>query len=476
MTTVVLEAVGVGNIDGNAPTTTSGDNYLTNFFPTGEFGGGQINRAWLMFDIWHIPPDAVVSAASLDITVDSNFLGTSHTLSLYRLKRRCWGAVQDSSGATAGHPSSAASWNNYNQSASLAWGTAGAANTTSDRDGSAIGTLAVTSGTSGTQTITLNTAQIQEWLSGAFVNNGILLQASVETSSSNTLIRWKTVDAPTAAQRPRLTITYTSAIEALALTDNVVAHYRLADTSDASGNAHSLTNNNSVTFISGKVGNAAHFAAASSQSLSNNDGALKPATSDTWTCVFWTKLTDLAALYTAVSQWSDAGPTGGAGWRVFYHQQTILDYFVAQFNDDAGTAEVMDVIGFSSGAIGTAGTYIMLTVRHDAARKIVHLGFNDQMAKANSAAGHASGDQWGPYTASYIAAASAFRIGAQTSIGAGISQPYNGDVDQLTFWNRWVRDDEIAALYNGGVGLDLTFGSSGPFPPFPRRTLYLPAA
>lgn len=467
MTTVVLEATGVGWIEGTtSPTVTSSDNGRTGFFPTGEFGGTQKNRAWLMFDTWHIPSDAVVSAASLDLTISAGaatFGGVDHTLSLYRLKRRAWSGQADTSGATAGYPKPKCSWNNYDQAGTLAWGTAGAANTTTDRDAVALGSHTVnsTDADGSTITFTLDTGKVQEWLSGVQTNHGILLQASVE---ANSLIRWKTIDDATAAKRPRLSVTYTSATEAKAITDGVVAHYKLSDATDASGNAHTLTNNNAATFIAGKVGNAAHFVAASSQSLSNNDAGLKPGASDDWTCVFWAKLTDLASLYTAVSQFTaSSGGTGGSGWRVFYHQQTSLDYYVAQLNDDGGTAEVSDVVGYTSGAIGSAGTYIMVAVRHDAARKMLHLGFNADMAKANSAAAHNASENWGPYTATYIPATSAFRIGAETSTGAGIAQPFNGDIDALTFWNRWLTDAEISTtLYNGGTGLELTFAAAAP--------------
>jgi hypothetical protein len=53
------------------------------------------------------------------------------------------------------------------------------------------------------------------------------------------------------------------------------AFWKLSDLSDSLG-ARTLTNNNGVTFIAGKLGNAAHFIAANSQSLSITDPALQP--------------------------------------------------------------------------------------------------------------------------------------------------------------------------------------------------------
>ena len=45
----------------------------------------------------------------------------------------------------------------------------------------------------------------------------------------------------------------------MALTDNLLAFYKLSDTSDSSGNNRTLTNNGNVSFASGKIGNAAVF-------------------------------------------------------------------------------------------------------------------------------------------------------------------------------------------------------------------------
>jgi hypothetical protein len=47
----------------------------------------------------------------------------------------------------------------------------------------------------------------------------------------------------------------------MALTDNLVAAYKLSDTSDYSGNGNNLTNNGTVVFNAGLIGNAADFGA-----------------------------------------------------------------------------------------------------------------------------------------------------------------------------------------------------------------------
>lgn len=58
----------------------------------------------------------------------------------------------------------------------------------------------------------------------------------------------------------------------MALADNLVSYWQMGSANDSHGTNH-LTNNNSVSFTTGKVGNAASFAAASSQYLSHADDA-----------------------------------------------------------------------------------------------------------------------------------------------------------------------------------------------------------
>lgn len=44
----------------------------------------------------------------------------------------------------------------------------------------------------------------------------------------------------------------------MALVDNLISYWSLADVNDAHGSNH-LTNTNTVTFVTGKVGDAANF-------------------------------------------------------------------------------------------------------------------------------------------------------------------------------------------------------------------------
>jgi hypothetical protein len=258
-------------------------------------------------------------------------------------------------------------------------------------------------------------------------------------------MRWVTLDGA-AADQPKLEITYTSTIEGPALTDSLEAYWNGSDLLDKTGNGHDLTNNNAVTHVPGKIGNAYHLVRASSQFLTNNDAELKPAGNADWTFACWVKLAANTEFYTVAAQHTPAAPTGGAGWRLFYHDiDTGLDFYVAQLDDDAGSAEVADTVGFGGSPV--VGAYDFVAVRHDAARKFFHVFFNN--ATPTSASRHDSGEQWGPYVDAAIQSAAAFALGR---FNASTPQYMDGDVDEAGFWTRWLSNSELATLFNNGDG------------------------
>lgn len=430
MATLTLQPVVQGYINGDDPTTI---NVGSTLLATGHFSTPQTNRTLLEFDISSLGSDWTVNSATLKLTVQANFLGTSHTLNVYRLKRRWrFGNVNE------------ATWNRYRDDLTQSWGTAGASNTTSDRDATAVGTLSVTSATSGQVSITLTTALIQAWIDGSFENFGLILVASDE--SSTTLMRWEPSGATNAADRPQLVIDYTPVSHAL--TDNVLAYHNHDGGvyTDATGNGHTLTANNSPTSVTGKLATATHFVAASDQSLSNNDSALKLGNVD-WTWWGWVYLTDNADFYTVVAM--DDLLVGSGGFKLFYHKVSVLDYFVAQLysNDTAGDPVLSDVIGYNGGNPST-GAWHFIAVRHDSVRRWLHLFIDN--AAPNSAGSHAEGQSgtsaYGPYPSSPAPSATTapYRLGRSSTSGS--TQPLNGNLDETGFASRWFSNDEIAAL------------------------------
>lgn len=107
---------------------------------------------------------------------------------------------------------------------------------------------------------------------------------------------------------------------AVNLSGNMIAYYTASDLLDSTGNARTLTNNNVVTFVAGKVGNAARFAAASSQYLSRTDAAFAIAGDLSVSC--WAKFASSGEFKRMVSRFVQGtggytlatNPTNGVSW------------------------------------------------------------------------------------------------------------------------------------------------------------------
>jgi len=435
-----------GWIEQYSPTTVSAADSA--FLPTGQFGGTQINRVLLDFDLSGYGVDDTISAATLSLTVDpdvgGNFADTTHTLSVYRVKKLWRNGPLDEASWNKARTDSPVSWPSD-------WATAGAAGA-ADRDATAIGTATITSATSGTVTITLTTAAVQEWMSGTAPYYGLLLVASNETNT--TLVRWYSLTAATAANRPTLTVTYTAASHALS--EGLLAYWKLdaSGYADASGNGHTLTAHNAPSSVTGILNTGAGLARASDQWLSSTDAALKLGDQD-WTWIGWVKLTDNADFYVVVA--NDYSTNAGGGFKLFYHKLTVLDYFVAQLYsaDVVGDPVISDVIGYGPGHPPT-GTWIFAAVRHDHTRRWLHLFLDYRggagLSAGDSAGGHWEGAQCGPYPAGSphgapSASTDPWNLGA--SNWATATETLNGAVDEVGFWSRWLSATDIAAVRDG---------------------------
>lgn len=411
------------------------------FVPTGRFSGPQTNRALLQFDTTSISTDATVTAAALRLNVDTNFTTDAHTVYVYRTGRRWIGGVNP-----------AASWDRYRHGLTLPWSTPGAAGPPLDRDAAPIGSVDVTSATAGQVTISLDVAAIQELISGARPDNGLLLVAGDEAGT--TLMRWKGI---TQELRPRLLIDYT--VPPTTLLDGLAAYWPMdgGDYSDATACGRDLTPHNAPATVAGKIGDAVGFTAATGQWLSSADAALKPGDTD-WTWAGWVNLTDKADYYTVAAQRGN----DERGWLLWYHKQTVLDYYVFQINDDGSTGNgdpyICDTIGFNGGN-PPEDEWVFLAARHDSVRGFGHLFVNGTAPSSSGshfAGEYGASDYYSPYPGSPLPSAADFTIGRVDSTS---NRRYmNGAVDEAGFWNRWLSNAEIAALYNGGAGLAYPFG------------------
>ncbi|MBI5291535.1 MAG: DNRLRE domain-containing protein, partial [Chloroflexi bacterium] len=150
----------------------------------------SVHRSLLRFDLSGIPANATITSATLSLWLTDDFSDNAGAFSVYRVKR-AW--TED--GATWNAAATGSNWN-----------TAGL-DLTADAEGTAIGSRAMTaSEANGEKQWTLDAAKVQEWVSGTFANNGLLLRAGLE---QNDQYRFASSDYVLPGWRPKLVIHYT---------------------------------------------------------------------------------------------------------------------------------------------------------------------------------------------------------------------------------------------------------------------------
>lgn len=182
----------------------SGRNPTTNTATSVSFNIGEINtassgpdRGLLRFSLSAIPSSAAVVSATLSLwlrAAGTSFASNNRTLRAYRLRSgRDWIDTQ-------------ATWNVYKTSTN--WATAGASDTTTDRESASIGSsdLATTDAVNTQHDFVLTSSAVEEWISGVLVNNGVILIADTEL---NDLYQFHSANGPTPSLWPKLTIVYT---------------------------------------------------------------------------------------------------------------------------------------------------------------------------------------------------------------------------------------------------------------------------
>lgn len=144
-----------------------------------------VRRTMVMFGLSSIPSSAVVSAADLDLYEFGTEQGTgSYGVKVYRMTQG-W--------------NQGASWNSTGAGA---WTTAGG---THD-NGVVLATTTVNSAAFGHYHWALTSASVQNWVSGAVPNFGMILRSSQENVTG--VVRFRSAFWTDPSQRPRLTVTY----------------------------------------------------------------------------------------------------------------------------------------------------------------------------------------------------------------------------------------------------------------------------
>jgi hypothetical protein len=191
--------------------------------------------------------------------------------------------------------------------------------------------------------------------------------------------------------------------------------YKLSNTSDSSGNNHTLTNNGGVTFAAGKIGNAAVFNGTNSlERTPFNIGT-------NFSVSFWAK------------------PAVVANYKFF-----VIQYigFAVYMRAD-GSIEVGDAATWNFATV--AGLAVVGVYAHYCLSVSNGLGtlFVNNINRGNS-------DGKPPLDLQNVSDRP-FGISGDSISGGFI----NGQVDAVGIWNRALSDAEVALLYNNGTGIEI---------------------
>lgn len=216
------------------------------------------------------------------------------------------------------------------------------------------------------------------------------------------------------------------------LLNGLQVYYKLEDLTDSSGNSLTLTNNNTVTFVAGKVNNCANFVATSLQSLTHADAA---------------PFQMGAATDFTVAMWFNAASGDTARRHMFcygniHDGQSSIGYGFFRWNESI-QASIGD---------GTASVRIEKTSAFDGNWHLVVATY----ARAGSVTLY--------YDNSLVTSASIATIGSVNSssgffIGdkGALDSYYNGKIDEGGIWNRVLTSGERDELWNSGTGRTYPF-------------------
>lgn len=220
----------------------------------------------------------------------------------------------------------------------------------------------------------------------------------------------------------------------MALVDNLVAYYSLADVNDAHSSNH-LTNNNTATFVAGLVGNAVNLVAASIQYLSIADNAALSMGDIDFTIAAWVRLASKTTHRQIIDKGSVTSGTNPNNEYALNYIQSIDRFRFAVIN----SSDTAGLIAADNFGVPTTATWYFVVAWHDSVNNLIGISVN---------AGTANTTAW---TTGVKDSTQPFLI------GGGSSLPMDGRIDEVGIWKRVLSGAEITELYNGGTGRNYAY-------------------
>lgn len=210
----------------------------------------------------------------------------------------------------------------------------------------------------------------------------------------------------------------------MTLLDDLRAHYKL-DAASVVADSHgtnTLTNNNGVGTVAGKLNEAANFVAASSQSLSIASNADLSFGDEDFSISCWIRPDDVSGSVVLGKINSDFSTSYG------------LSFFGGTLSFSVDDGSFMDGVASWGSALST-GTWYHVVCRHNATTNIVSITVNNGTPVTTA------------YALGSVAGDGAFIIG-ENGIGGSF---YDGAVDEVCVYGKYLSDEEVAALYGNGT-------------------------
>lgn len=207
---------------------------------------------------------------------------------------------------------------------------------------------------------------------------------------------------------------------ATVLLEGLLAFYKLSDLTDSSGNNRTLTNNDNVSFASGKIGNAAVFDVGwlSSEETIDFTGGFSVG------C--WVNISSSDSLHPAVSQWQ-----GGLG--AFYIGTANEQYVFATCHDENVSNPT-----WLYGGTAALNEWVYMVGTYDGTTEKLYV--NNVLIASQ------------PTSQLVNPSVGQFKIGTFDDGGEFV---FNGSIDAVGIWNRALSNAEITLLYNNGNGIEL---------------------
>jgi hypothetical protein len=222
----------------------------------------------------------------------------------------------------------------------------------------------------------------------------------------------------------------------MALDTNLLAYWKMENVNDAFG-SRTLTNNNTVTFVSGKVNNAGSFNGSNYLSRASDSGLQ---ITGAMTIGFWVYLNNLTGTQVVVaksngniSNYEYEISVGSSGQLAFTSSNPV-NYFNA----------------YTANSVISASTWYYVICR----RTGNTIGVDTVDFRVNGT----------NYTTS-VGSGSIALVGTSTTdftIGKRGGTPLylDGKIDELAIWTRVLSDSEFDTLYNSGSGMTYPFGTA----------------